>query len=131
MITMKYREINVPTDKGYECVVKPRGGRQYYYNGKLHRLDGPAYIRANGDGFWYRHGQRHRDGGSAMEWVKDPNQRHYYRNGKEHREDGPAVENRSGKNYFALRGKRMCLDKFLKKTPASDEEKMFVKLRYG
>lgn len=36
-----------------------KDGNAYYYNanGELHRLDGPAIERANGDRFWYVNGK--------------------------------------------------------------------------
>jgi hypothetical protein len=39
-----------------EC---PSGHREYYFNGKRHRVDGPAIEYANGDRAWYEEGKQH------------------------------------------------------------------------
>jgi len=40
---------------------------QYNINGELHREDGPAIERANGDKYWYLNGEYHREDGPAVE----------------------------------------------------------------
>ena len=44
-------------------------GTIHYYNNKrqLHREDGPAVERWNGDKFWYINGELHREDGPAVE----------------------------------------------------------------
>ena len=42
--------------------------RWYNEKGQLHREDGPAFIRSNGDCFWRKNGKRHRENGPAVEW---------------------------------------------------------------
>ena len=37
--------------------------------GEYHREDGPAFIRPNGDCFWYKNGKRHRENGPAVEYT--------------------------------------------------------------
>ena len=59
------------------CLIKPKGDKEYYIDGRLHREDGPAIEYANGD-------------------------KAYYIDGKLHREDGPAIECVSGKKYYYL-----------------------------
>ena len=49
--------------------------------GALHRVDGPAFIHANGDRSWYRHGKRHREDGPAIEWLSE-NREVWYKDGK-------------------------------------------------
>ena len=49
-----------------QCVTFPYGTQEWRVNGKLHRDDGPAVVRANGSQEWYRDGQRHREGGPAV-----------------------------------------------------------------
>jgi len=58
-------------------------------NDKLHREDGPAYIRADGDQEWYLNGKPHRTDGPAVITAKGTQE--WWLNGKLHREDGPAV----------------------------------------
>jgi hypothetical protein len=52
---------------------------EYYKNGELHRIDGPA-----------------------VEWIDGD--KHWYLNGLLHREDGPAIECAIGKKYWYLIG---------------------------
>lgn len=42
--------------------------RYYNSDGKLHRVNGPALINADGSQFWYRDGNIHRDNGPAIIW---------------------------------------------------------------
>ena len=42
------------------------GNIRYRYQGKLHRLDGPAVIYKNGSKAWYQYGKRHRKDGPAV-----------------------------------------------------------------
>jgi len=51
-------------------------------------------------------------------------------NGKYHREDGPAVEYSDGNNEWHLNGKEYSFENWLKLTPISDEEKIFLRLKY-
>jgi hypothetical protein len=39
-------------------VIGAKGDQWYYMNGKLHREDGPAILRANGDQWYYINGVR-------------------------------------------------------------------------
>ena len=45
------------------------GSNCWQLNGKLHRTDGPAVERANGDKVWYLNGKRHRTDGPAVEYA--------------------------------------------------------------
>jgi hypothetical protein len=56
--------------------------------GELHREDGPAIERANGNKFWYLNGKPHRVGGPACEYAGVF--KSWWLNGRRHREDGPA-----------------------------------------
>ena len=62
---------------------------EWFQNGRLHRLDGPA-VEWNGDRFWYQNGRLHRTDGPACEYLDGD--KCWYQNGKLHREDGPAIE---------------------------------------
>ena len=44
-------------------------GVNWYVDGKLHRLDGPAIESANGTSLWYFKGKRHRLDGPAIEYA--------------------------------------------------------------
>jgi len=43
------------------------GTKQWYKEGKRHRLDGPAIISANRYKYWYQNGKQHRLDGPAVE----------------------------------------------------------------
>ena len=51
------------------------GSREWYQDGKLHRIGGPAYEDIDGTKYWY-----------------------YYN--MPHRLDGPAIENKDGTKYW-------------------------------
>ena len=54
---------------------------EWYYNGQLHRDDGPAIECADGTKFWYINGKRHRDDGPAIECADGD--KSWYLHGKE------------------------------------------------
>ena len=43
------------------------GSKHWYLNDKRHRVDGPAWERADGSKQWWLNGQRHRTDGPAVE----------------------------------------------------------------
>jgi len=59
----------------------------------LHREDGPAVIRANGDMEWWIDGQLHREGAPA---VIRSDASFWFCHHRCHREDGPAIERADG-----------------------------------
>ncbi len=69
-------------------------------NGKLHRDDGPAIERFNGDKEWYINGKLHKENGPAIEL--DDGTKSWYKNGKRHREDGPANEFANGDKEWRI-----------------------------
>jgi hypothetical protein len=74
-----------------EYTVKVYNDRtEWYQNGKLHRLDGPAIEWADGDKEWFQNSQRHRLDGPTVEWANGS--KSWYVNNQRHRLDGPAVE---------------------------------------
>ena len=73
--------------KEYTVRVADNGNKHWYFNGKLHREDGPAVEFSTGS-------------------------KHWYINGKKHREDGPAVEDSNGDKYWFLNGKQLTEKKF-------------------
>jgi hypothetical protein len=54
--------------KTYTVKIDNDGTKFWYFNGKLHREDGPAIEDANGDKCWYINGQLHRKDGPAVEY---------------------------------------------------------------
>ena len=64
------------------------GSQDWHINGKLHRLDGPAYIHTDGGQEWYANGLCHRLDGPAC--ILADGTQAWYINGQRHRTDGPA-----------------------------------------
>jgi len=69
-------------EDGLVCEVKtyPSGSKAWYYNDRLHRLNGPAVEYTNGTKHWYYKGKFHRLNGPAVEFANGDNV--YYINGK-------------------------------------------------
>jgi hypothetical protein len=44
------------TNKNFTGIVEMLTSKSWYFKGKLHRIDGPARIYANGRVEWYRNG---------------------------------------------------------------------------
>lgn len=84
---------------------------QYYYDqdGCFHRDDGPAIFFPGEEdkGSWWRHGELHRIGGSAINV-------NYYQYGLLHREDGPAYQDPKNPNHkqYWLFGKKYSKQEF-------------------
>ena len=57
------------------------GTKEWYFEGKIHRIDGPAVEYSVGTKQWFVEGKRHRIGGPAIEWFDGT--KHWYINGKE------------------------------------------------
>jgi len=77
----------------------------WYQNGQLHRLDGPATKYKNGDKYWYQNGKLHRTDGPAVECANGDKE--YWQNGELHRVDGPAVVYADGYKEYWEKGFRM------------------------
>ena len=78
----------------------PNGEKDWYLNGNLHRVDGPAIEYAYGRKEWWLNGKRHREDGPAIEWADG--RKEWWLNGKRHREDGPAIEYADGAKQWWL-----------------------------
>ena len=89
----------------YEVEACPElGSKRWYFNGELHREDGPAIEWADGSKHWFLNGKRHREGGPAVE--DSDGTKHWFLNGKLHSEVGPATEWPDGKREWFLNDKR-------------------------
>lgn len=77
---------------------------EWYRNGKLHRINGPAREYANKCNEWYRNGKLHRLDGPAVEFPSGS--KYWYQNNKLHREDGPAAEWNDGTKIWYLNDQR-------------------------
>ena len=63
------------------AIERANGDRSWWVNGKKHRLDGPA-VESGGAKFWYVNGERHRLDGPAIEYANDDKDKEWYANGK-------------------------------------------------
>ena len=46
--------------------------KEYHFEGKRHRVDGPAVIYRDGSKYWYFEGQLHSLDGPACEGINEP-----------------------------------------------------------
>ena len=85
-------------------------GHRHWYNanGKLHRVDGPAFERADGTKAWFVNSLQHRLDGPAVEWANGDRQ--WWVNGQRHRIDGPSFEGVNGTKAWYVNGKCHRLD---------------------
>jgi len=97
----------------YKVRVHSNGSKYWYFNGELHREDGPAIELSNGTKCWFLNDERHRVDGPAIEWGNGSE--NWFLNGELHREDGPAVEYANGTKHWYLNGKKLTEEEFLKK----------------
>ena len=100
---MKEYRVGKYTVKEWFGATKEWHTKEWHFNGKYHREDGPAIEFANGGKQWYLNGLLHRKDGPAIEW--DNGSRYWYLNGKIHRVDGPAVEYVNGDKDWYLNDK--------------------------
>jgi len=98
----------------YTVKVYDSGDKYWYFNGEIHREDGPAVERSNGDKEWYKNGVRHREDGPAIEYANG--NKYWCLNGEYHREDGPAIEWANGGKEWYINGKYLTEEEFLNKT---------------
>ena len=81
--------------------INEEGDKYWCKEGQPHREDGPAIEDASGNKFWYKEGKPHRIDGPACEFING--YKSWYVEGKYHRIDGPAIEYSSGaKEYYYL-----------------------------
>ena len=83
-----------------------------WYNDKYeyHRLDGPAYERADGTKEWYVEGKLHRLDGPAVEQASG--YKAWYVEDKFHRLDGPARVWADGSKAWYVGGKELTEEEF-------------------
>ena len=74
-------------------------------------------VDDDGDRYWYFNGNLHREDGPALEYSDGS--REWYLNGLRHREDGPAIEHADGTRYWYLNGEDYTEEDFIKETKAT------------
>ena len=68
----------------YYTEIDSYGDKFWYFNGKRHRVDGPAIEYSNGTKYWYLNGNIHRVDGPAIEYSDGDKQ--WFLNGIEYTE---------------------------------------------
>ena len=87
-------------------------------------------IDAQGNKFWTRDGDYHREDGPAAEWADGD--KYWWLNDRIHRVDGPAIESENGNKEWWLHGSHYTFDEWLDQNhELTDEEKVMMKLQYG
>ena len=109
--------------------VRVDGTLEWFLNGQLHRIGGPAVVYKEGTEEWRQYDKLHRDDGPAFTqrgykawWIR----------GERHRTDGPAVIQANGTfewwvKYTRIRSAR----EFQNYTKCSDAELIKIVLMYG
>ena len=100
--------------KTYEVKIHKNGDKCWYFNGKLHREDGPAVEYTNNDKEWWFNNKLHRKSGPAIERGDGSKEWYFY--GKLHRVDGPAVEYANGNKIWYLDGFPLIEQEFISRT---------------
>lgn len=84
------------------------GNKQWYIDNKLHRTDGPAVEHINGEKQWCIDGLQHREDGPAR--IDQQNNKYWMHKGIQHRLDGPAIEYANGDKQWFINGKQHRMD---------------------
>ena len=71
-------------------MITKNGSKFWYWDGKIHRTDGPAVIYDDGDMEWWVNGKIHRVEGPAI-YDKMLKYQEWWQNDQLHRIDGPAI----------------------------------------
>lgn len=80
---------------------------EWRQDGKLHRHNGPAIERPNGEKEYYQKGLLHRDNGPVIQ--RENGYTEYRQHGELHRLEGPAKIHASGSVEYYCRGNLHCL----------------------
>jgi len=83
-------------------ITEADGTQSWTVDGKLHRIDGPAFIWTDGSEEWYQHGELHRTDGPAVEWADG--EKEWWKYGTRHRLDGPAAIHSDGTKLWFING---------------------------
>jgi hypothetical protein len=98
-----------------KMIIDADGNKEWWFNGKRHREDGPAVEWVNGHKEWWLNGNLHREGGPAIERASGSKQ--WWLVGNLHREDGPAVEGINGSCEWWLNGNHLTKEALLESLP--------------
>ena len=99
-------------------------------NGELHSFnDEPAVIDSDGTKFWYTNGKRHR-GNDLPATIHSNGSQFWYMNGLLHREKDAAAIYEDGTKHWYMNGKYYTFHEWLKLTPLSEEQKLYLVLEH-
>lgn len=98
--------------KKYIVTIDYGNVEKWYFNGKLHRENGPAINFDNKIKEWYFNGKLHRTDGPAVEWPDGSGS--WYFEGKQHRLNGPARDWKIQKQWW-INGKQLTETEFNEK----------------
>lgn len=91
-------------------VTVDKSSQVWRQNGLIHRLDGPAVIKADGTQIWYVDNKLHREDGPAAIYANGDC--YWYQNDAFHRLDGPAIVYTNGDWLYYLNGRRYSKEDF-------------------
>ena len=92
------------------AVIRADGTKFWFKEGKKHRLDGPAVTHSGGAKYWFLEGKLHRESGPAV--IYADGSKEWYKEDKRHRLDGPAVIYPDGSKAWYIEGKRVTEEEF-------------------
>ncbi len=107
----KVEKVNIDGEDLY-VYTDSNGTKRFYKNEYdiLHRLNGPAVIRANGSKEWFVNGKMHREDGPAIE--NSNGYKCYVVNGNIHNLKGPAVVGANGETEYWVNGRELSKQDF-------------------
>ena len=112
------------------CTTTNNGTKKWFFNGKLHRNNGPALESHSGTKYWYINGKLHRDDGPAVEFLNGD--KLWYRNNQLHRNDGPAYECANGHARWYINHVEFTdLNEFCDAAKITGEEKTIVLAKWA
>lgn len=95
----------------YFAAPKCPARREYYVDGRRHRVGAPAVEHADGTYEYWSSGKRHRADGAAV--VYPNGDQGWYMDGRPHRTDGPAVVFSDGSGAWWICGEQMTESQFV------------------
>jgi len=99
---------------------------EWRFDGKLHRLNGPAVECSDGTKYWYQNDYLHRLDGPAIEHSNGD--KYWYQNGKLHRLDGPAIATADGIKSWYINGERYSEQEWFETLPEDKKIAYLFKL---
>ena len=107
--------------------IKCQDYEAWYFDGRLHRKDGPALILFNKTKEWYIKGFRHKIDGPAF--TTRDGYKAWYMKGKRHRADGPAriFPDRNGYQWW-LNGQEHSLQEYLNLIPHENSKALVAEI---